>query len=268
MLIFQELSTTAHMVFALSSIIWFLSLLAIMTAFRGLLQNPSRTNQIIMLMNLNISELVFCFTIPLRLIPSFTAQCKACEYIRKVENCNGFFYYSSFFFITIDRLLCLILSIKYNLKVTPKRVKIVSVILAFCCFLCSLPFYFLSTETTQSIINSIIYPVLDFLFVVTATTVYTLIIIKLHSRQQRTFDWAAFRRRYRVPFFIVLSFIICIQIPDLYIIISVYLSNESIGEDALIKTLLIYSCWFIGFGIDSVIYIRFVCRRRRRTTVF
>ena len=116
MLVFQELSTTVHMVFALASIIWFLSLLAILTAFRGLIQSPNRTNQIIILMDLNVSELVFCFTVPLRLIPLFTTDCKACEYIRKVENCNGFFYYASFFFITIDRLLCLVLSIKYNLN--------------------------------------------------------------------------------------------------------------------------------------------------------
>ena len=276
MLDFNELPITAYVTCAIFFCVWFISFASIIASFHSLLKMRHRNNQIVILLTLNLSEIVFSITIPLRLIPYFTnEQCITCQYIGRVETWNGFCYYGSFFLITIDRLLCLVLNIKYNIIVTPYCIKIAASIMVLTCFVCSVPFYFIPWSQSQFIVTSIIYPTLDSLFVITATSVYVTILVKLHTnritdhgqRQLRVFDWSAFRRRYRVPMLIVITFVCFIQIPDLYIILSVYLrSAENVSEEKnFITTLIIYSCWFIGFLCDSIIYIQLVSKRSRRT---
>ena len=276
MLDFSKLSDGAYAVFFMFLSVWLVSFASIIASFHSLLKIESRTNQVVILLSLNLSELIFAVTIPLRLIPYFVAECLVCEHISKVETWNGFCYYGSFFLITIDRFLCLLLNIKYNVIVTPRRIKIAASIMIGCCFVCSLPFYFLPAEQTQFAVNSVIYPTLDSLFVITATSVYITIMVKLHtnrisdnlsSRPRRSFDWPAFRRRYKVPMLIIITFVCFIQIPDLYIMLSVYLrtSEDEYPEKSFVTTLIIYSCWFVGFLCDSIIYIRLVSKRQRRT---
>lgn len=276
MLDFNELSVTAYVTCAVFFCVWFISFASIIASFYLLLKMRHRNNQIVILLTLNLSEIVFSITIPLRLIPYFIKeQCITCEYIGRVETWNGFCYYGSFFLITIDRFLCLFLNIKYNIIVTPYRLKIAASIMVIGCFVCSLPFYFIPWSQSQFVVNSVIYPTLDSLFVITATAVYVTILVKLHTnrisdtdqRRLRVFDWSVFRRRYRVPMLIILTFVFFIQIPDLYIILSVYLrTTENVSEEKnFITTLIIYSCWFIGFLCDSIIYIRLVSKRQRRT---
>lgn len=286
MLDFGQLSTFSHVVLVVFLCVWLVSFCSIMAAFHALSKMKVRTNQVVMLLLLNTTEFIFAFTLPLRLIVYFTEQCTACDYVQKVEIWNGFCYYSSFFLITIDRFLCLILNIRYNVIITPKRIKIAVCIVVACCFLFSSPFFFLSSEQSQFVVNSIMYPTIDSLFVVTATTVYTTIIVKLHrkrvsvnlpqqqQRQQQpdrrrrsSFDWSAFRRRYKIPMMIIISFVIFIQIPDFYIILTVYLTtlDDTSLETKYSTSLIIFSCWFLGFFFDSIIYIRLVAKRQRRT---
>ena len=275
MLDFNELSVTSYVACAIFFCVWFISFASIIASFHSLLKIRQRNNQIVILLTLNFSEIVFSITIPLRLIPYFTDdECVTCQYIGRIETWNGFCYYGSFFLITIDRFLCLVLSIKYNIIVTPYRTKIAALVMVITCLMCSLPFYFLSWSQSQFVVNSVIYPTLDSLFVVTATSVYVTILFKLHTnrisdtdeRRRGMFDWSAFRRRYRVPMLIIITFVCFIQIPDLYIILSVYLRTENVSKEKnFITSLLIYSCWFIGFLCDSIIYIRLVSKRQRRT---
>ena len=275
MFTFSELSTSASVALVSFGLIWLISVVTITAAFYWLVKCRQLVRQRVILFNLNFTELLFCITIPIRLIRYFT-ECPACDYVTRFDTWIGFWYYASFFFITFDRALCLVLGVKYNVLVTAKRLKITSVFVSLVCFLCSLPFYFLSKQESLIIVNSIIYPVLDLLFVTTAIAIYTTILVKLHKdspssdNRRRTFDVTAFRRRYAVPLLIVLSFVVFIQAPSLYIIMSVYLNDaaSSDPEKAFIETLIIYSLWFIGFFFDSLIYIGLVNKRHRRVTQF
>jgi len=275
MFTFSGLSLSTLIVLAIFCLIWIISTVAITTACYGLVQCRQMARQRVILFNLNITELAFCVTFPIRLIPYFT-ECPVCYIFTRLETWIGLWYYASFFFITIDRVLCLLLGIKYKLIVTSKRLIITTVFISLVCLLSSLPFYFMSEQESLLIVNSFIYPILELLFIVTAVCIYTTILVRLHKNSpssdsgRRTFDMTSFRRRYAVPMLIVLSFVVFVQIPSLYIIVNVYLTDTvpEDSEEALVETLIIYSMWFIGFFVDSLIYIGMVKKRHRRVTQF
>lgn len=257
------------------SVIWCISFAANVIGLFCLIKSPHDLNQRIILMNLNFTELTFTITIPLRLIPYFTA-CPGCKYLSRFESWIGFWYYASLFFVTFDRLLCMRLTIRYRQIILPRRLKTASGLISMTCFLCSVPFYFLDDKSTKFIVNVLIYPIMDFLFVGFAVTVYLYIFYKLKKYRKelgdnkKTGNFVAeksFRKSYLTPMLIILSFMIFIQIPEFHIIFTVYLTQHTTSvnetnerssadeEKAFVNSIVVYGCYFTGFLSDSVIYM-------------
>ena len=263
MLTLQHLSNGIFVALSVFCLTWLLSFGANLLALLMLLKSRQNRNQRIILLNLSITELVFSVTIPIRLVPYFHA-CSVCWYLSRLETWIGFWYYLSLYLISADRLVCLLTGVKYRTLVRPTTLKYVSFGISATCFVSSLPFYFISSKQTQFVVNSVIYPVLEFFFVVFTIFVYSLILYRLQRRgkhlgKTKLSIYQHFRKHYFTPLLIILSFVVFVQIPAFYIIFTVYMSNTPSNEDnereKYLRSVITYSCWFTAFFLDSFIYI-------------
>ena len=187
----------------------------------------------------------------------------------------GDMYYFIMFAITIDRFLVIRLNIKYplywNKNRTKKTLMLVSVMLNIGCavLLCIILQYgqsaFVLTMHDKIYKNAYIYvaPVIDIVFVISATFVYSYIFSTFHKikrkekslRKQVTGNETPMHirhriKRFRVPFWIILTFIVFLIVPNILQLISYICSVSHIYFQ-----LVYYGLYRIGFIINAVVYI-------------
>ena len=188
----------------------------------------------------------------------------------------GFMYYCIMFAITLDRFLELILNIKYQLYWNKNRTKN-TLILVSCIVNVSyivLSCIILSYQQSRMVLNihdkickmSFLYfsPVMDTIFVMFAAIVYSYIFFKLHQNKKKeealrkqlvcnetTKNISLKINKYRVPFWIIITFMLFCIVPDILQLISlVYLKyiNEYFHSAS-------YALYRLGHIADAMIYI-------------
>lgn len=182
-------------------------------------------------------------------------------------------YYLIMFAITLDRFLEIRLDIKYHLysnKKTVKKVLLSAYIILnalYMTLLCIYLAYRQPAYTTNIIRSFVLYfaPVIDTIFVIFAMIAYSYVFSKLY-RNRRKDD--ALRTqlavnqpnvpiilkadRFRVPFWIVLTFVLFLIFPDILELIRKTLLHPSLQDDFQMLSYVLYR---IGFIVDPVIYI-------------
>ena len=186
----------------------------------------------------------------------------------------GFMYYFIMFAITLDRFLQLRFNIKYHLYWNKKRTK--NTLILVSCLVnaswivlsCTILFY-QKSKLMLSIHDEIrqIYfryyaPVSDTIFIIFATIVYCYIFFKLHKNKRKeeklrkqvrcnkTADVVVKVNRYRIPFWIILTFMLFWIVPN--ILLRIYHSYPVSHEYFYSVS---YVLFRIGCVADAIIYI-------------
>ena len=186
----------------------------------------------------------------------------------------GFMYYFIMFAITLDRFLQLRFNIKYHLYWNKKRTKNTLILVSFLVnaswivLSCTILFY-QKSKLMLSIHDEIrqIYfryyaPVSDTIFIIFATIVYCYIFFKLHKNKRKeeklrkqvrcnkTADVVVKVNRYRIPFWIILTFMLFWIVPN--ILLRIYHSYPVSHEYFYSVS---YVLFRIGCIADAIIYI-------------
>ena len=182
-------------------------------------------------------------------------------------------YYFIMFAITLDRFLEIRLNIKYHLYSNKKRSKkvLISVyivlnmgyITLLCVYLaCRQPVY-----PVNIIMNFVLYfaPVIDTIFVIFATSVYSYIFLTLFRNRRK--DHALRKQiaanepkasltyklnRFRIPFWIVLTFVLFLVLPDILELMRMTLLHPLLKDDFQMLSYVLYR---LGFIFDPIIYL-------------
>lgn len=180
-------------------------------------------------------------------------------------------YYLDMMYLTINRLLDILLNIRYHLYISYKLSK--RLILITWLFAGSLAILIgcLSKFTAYNWEEQIFvfcFPILNFIFIIISLVTYGLIFLKYRrtrkspscNGQPRQSVYQTFRNsRFYVPVLLILTFLVFIVVPDLtYLFVAVVKGNDS--------TTLLVACWIsyaIGNLSDCYIYI-FMQRSVRR----
>ena len=166
---------------------------------------------------------------------------------------SNLMFYIIMFIITIDRLLCVVLHVRYSYYITPLRVKKFLLGTWACAFV---GFLTLCIADVSKIYRYAIYLylTLDILFVIIAIVTYILVTMTIKfSKRNHSSTQERNKRKYLVPMVLVLTFIIFYCIPDFVIAIFVH-SN--------FVRYIVMLFWSIGVIADPLTYI-FLDRRNR-----
>ena len=182
-------------------------------------------------------------------------------------------YYLIMFAITLDRFLEIRLDIKYHLYSNKKKIKKVLlsayiVLNAFYMTLLCIYLAYRQPAYTANIIRSFVLyfaPVIDTIFVIFAMIAYSYVFSKLYRNRikdnalrtqlavnQPNVPIILKADRFRVPFWIVLTFVLFLIIPDILELIRKTLLHPSLQDDFQMLSYVLYR---IGFIADPVIYI-------------
>ena len=187
----------------------------------------------------------------------------------------GIIYYFIMFAITLDRFLELRLNIKYHLYWNKNRTKNTLLFVSFIVNIAWIVFLFIILSYEQSTMGSNIQnkinqnfytyflPVINTMFVIFAVIVYSYIFLKLYNnrrkekalrkqvrRNETTANNILRVNRYRVPFWIILTFILFCIVPD---ILQLILFDYPDFHDYIHSAS--YVLYRIGHIGDAVIYI-------------
>ena len=123
-------------------------------------------------------------------------------------------------FISIDRLLCILLHTRYKYYITKTVIIKVHAFIWILPMLFSTTLYLIDESRARTVLSICIYPVLDALFVIIAVFTYSLIICKVNKskkdsrRSQTNASNKNECKKYLIPGLIILSFVSFYAIPD------------------------------------------------------
>ena len=161
--------------------------------------------------------------------------------------------YASMLVISIDRLSCLVLHIKYNCYVTEKLIKLGLIIVWLMGFACGPVMWFLISDNEYAKIYY--YMTFDIAIIIAAGVTY-LLFGRLIKQRNRTFvndrSMKNLKNLFLVPSLIVTTFVLFNAIPDL---IMVRHFNKVLYNVTAIL-------WVLGLSSDPLIYI-FLNRKSR-----
>lgn len=169
--------------------------------------------------------------------------------------------------ISIDRLLCVLLHIKYNFYMTKKVFKTIIAIIWITGFLIAFPFHFMKHEHTYEFFYHYLYQICDNICIVVAVVSYSIIAYMLKKGRKKRSETltvieppknpGAKRRVYYIAGWIILTFVLFYYIPDIFL--TAYPHSEIVKIASPI-------CWSVGLMTDPLIYI-FFDKQCRQTVV-
>ena len=165
-------------------------------------------------------------------------------------------YYQLVIFISLDRLLCVLLHMKYSYYITKSRVKIIMVIFLMVSICTLVPSSFADARTIVNIYVKYLFPIFNFLFLAIFFVTYSVIWWKLmKSRQEfRIPKGRKNRPNYILPLLIMLSITLCFVIPNVVLIFA--LPKTKIQKRELpLETCLMLLLLYINLLIDPFIYV-------------
>ena len=182
-------------------------------------------------------------------------------------------YYLIMFGITFDRFLEIRLNIKYRLywdeMKTKKLIKIAFLLLNtvfviyLLCFYIILKFHGNLPQQIYEIYYLCLVPIIDTLFVTAAVLVYGYIFLKLYKNRKRQnslrkqvlvdskigYQYTNLNR-FRVPFWIILTFILCLVVPDSMLVVTII--SPKLDKHLHMVYFILYR---IGYIVDPIIYL-------------
>ena len=222
------------------------------------------------LLNLSISEIVIAVLDILSEILKLSKNDLALNIKDYVDIANGYgislVYYLCMMFLTVDRLLEIILSIKYYLYCDEKKAKRLLKVTWGLSILSCITISIVHGVTKADVFDPLymyIYPTMDFIFIIIAFVTYVFLFRKYRlsripptqksapgSRKRRETALRVFRTsQFHVPVLLIATFLVFMIIPDLLNPFGVTGSEES----------LVYKFCIFSFGLayltDAVIYI-------------
>lgn len=161
--------------------------------------------------------------------------------------------------IAFDRLICVMLHIKYTYHVTSKRLGIVATLMCVSSATLAIPFLLPNqNENHLKKYSQVFPPILSYLYVLLAIFVYAMINYKLKKRrrnlgiQSGSEKHFILQKQIFIPFCIILSFLLLVVLPQ-----CVYLwtldrlsASAKVNIESVITVI-----WYTSFITDPVIYI-------------
>lgn len=169
-------------------------------------------------------------------------------------------------YITIDRLVYIVLNIKYSLYWNPNRAKKLLIgtwLLGLVFVVCIVIAFKTNDFEFQYLFNIYFYPPIEFLFLVLAIVTYCFIFYKYRRARQPPVDsinrnhrqsfWNVFRSsRFFIAVLIIASFVIFVIVPDIYLFLSALVQQEKVQQLVACRIFFALSDMF-----DAFIYIYF-----------
>ena len=168
-------------------------------------------------------------------------------------------YYEFLIFICLDRLVCVLLHIKYNYYVTYSLVKKAIAIfwlVGLCSFVPSPIFKF---EKIIDLYMKIIFPTLDCIFIVLSFVTYSVVGLKLKNSNLQ-FASSTGRKQtqnFIVLFLIIMTFTLCFATPD---IVLIFMDKIDFNDPVMRLFMLFY---YQNLILDPLIYI-FINKEARK----
>lgn len=240
-------------------------------------KNEDQKPEIIYLINLSISEILFMFTDILRtpftnfveFSPRITSVVEETQEYVAIYGGFGIIsaWYLSMLHLTLDRLLDVLLNIKYSLFCYPERTKLVIRITwfitsTFGVTMCLLH-RFVNFDSMRILVK-FVFPCFDFIFIIIAIVTYGIIFHKyrhsrtpptkssIYSTSSRVSITDTFRAsRFNLPLCLIVTFIFFITIPDF--LYSFGVANYQMGTnvvDEICEVSIVLGCCS-----DGLIYI-------------
>ena len=230
-----------------------------------ILQNQKRRDnkQKIILINLSILDITLGIVLLLdTVLDCFKTTVLVTKILKAVTFALYLIYYELLIFISLDRLVCVVLNIKYNYYVTFSRVKKALEIfwLVGLCSFVPLPIF--KSKKIIDIYIKRIFPTLDFIFIVISSITYSVVGLKL-KKSNLKFASSTGRKQtqnFIVPFLIILSFSLCFAIPD---IVLIFLDKLDVIKP-VVRFILLLS--YFNVLLDPLIYI-FTIKRLRENAL-
>lgn len=167
-------------------------------------------------------------------------------------------FYMSMCMISVDRLLYMVLHVRYNYYVTEKVVKSIIVLFWIIGTVLALPFHFLDASYTYTFFYHYLYQVCDPICVAVAIICYSVIAYKLNRArkthvqpaivsQSRDKDAGAVNIKiYYIPSCIIITFVLFYFLPDIFL--TTYSNNKDVQK-------FIPFMWSIGLLTDPLVYV-------------
>ena len=226
-------------------------------------QNRRENKQKIILINLSVLDI----TLGIALLLDTVLDCVkttvlVTNILKAVTLALYLIYYELLIFISLDRLVCVLLNIKYNYYVTFSRVK-KAIAIFWLVGLCSfVPSTILKFKKIVDVYIKRIFPTLDFIFIVISSITYSVVGLKL-KKSNLKFATSTGRKQtqnFIVPFLIILSFSLCFAIPD---IVLIFLDTFDVIQPVVRFILLLN---YFNVLLDPLIYI-FTIKRLRENAL-
>lgn len=197
--------------------------------------------------------------------------CQQLEHYLSIVMFTGisFVFYLTMVFITIDRLLNIVLVIRYRVYWSERKAKLllrgtwISGAFMLACISCA---YYISEYDWENLFYKMFYPSLEFIFIALALVTYILIFRKYNNSERVLLarrksvrnnkkpdsSFQVFRKsRFFVPVLLILTFLLFMVIPDMIILFIGVVMNQ-------MSDILLTSCW-ISYAVsnmtDACIYI-------------
>ena len=222
-------------------------------------QKRRENKQKIILINLSVLDITLGIAMLLETILVFVKTTVSVSFIlTEITLALYMTYYEFLIFICLDRLVCVLLHMKYNYYVTYSRVKKAIAILwlvGLCSFVPSPIFKF---EKIIALYMKIIFPTFDCIFIVISFVTYSVVGLKLKNSNLQ-FASSTGRKQsqnFIVPFLILLSFTLCFAIPDIVVI---FVAKIDFNDPVMRFVMLL--CHF-NLMLDPLIYI-FINKKAR-----
>lgn len=218
------------------------------------LQKRRKDNQKIILYSLSanevISTIVFIVKITIELYPHIDRNVQ--KIFMAVFGGSQLIFYLIMVSLTLDRLVCVLLHMKYKFYVTNKIVCKVM----YGCFLTGLaaviPLYFAHDKLQKHNIFAHGFIICDSVVVFTAISTYAYIAFILHLQRKKLCHQkqrnTTLRKQHVVPALIISSYVLFYAIPDALMLITDFAEKEQ---------LIVGFGWMIGLTLDPIIYIFF-----------
>lgn len=242
--------------------------------------------QNILILNLSFTELIMNSLEVIRAILSilieYNVSPSVCNEFKKYLLITMFsgisiVFYIGMFYITLDRLTCITLSLHYKIYCTLTRAKFVLLVTWICavliCFLFNLAYYLCDFDW-EGLLYKFVFPILEFAFILLALITYILIFRKYSHSESALFRQRGItgfnvkpkskvvlfqESRFFVAVVLIFTFILFMVIPDL-VLLFVGVIDGKMSEE------LMTACW-ISYAIsnmaDACIYI-FIQERMKK----
>ena len=225
--------------------------------------NLMETSQKRYLTNLSLVETLFALAQDVLVnVRTFVREEIWFQYIQLLAHVVGFWWCDVMIMLTIDRLLHVYLNIKYDLYITSTKIKIMVIMCYLVPILTIVPLIAVQNITIErklQIAKLYLLPIFGALLVIAFISTYGYIYlrIKIARRRERSQPQRQGQPRQDksifLPFWIIITFIVFIVLPEVFYIVLVYQLQAAVDEMLVYQINCLF--WNVGLTVDALLYI-------------